>query len=268
MVGSVVGSIVESGFQALGLTFALALTSATAFLVLRCHEEGRPFGGRHSRRWAAAAILHTSVLSTVAAFIGVVLLRYVPPAVLSVVAPSGLWFSHLRRDRAERQHHAHSLGLTWILRRLHQTMAEDRLSWCDERIDLDWRPDQLAQAALSYYEYLKERLEPADRRRAQLDRRRKEVEERLEVVRLIESGASAAKVRAAMRGSRFTQAQKYATFPPDSLQLSDRLRHDAEQALKAMLAWAYKCGCYNLPVFVPSGRVPWREPEVPERPHP
>jgi hypothetical protein len=261
---------VESGVQAWTLTFTLALTSATGFMILRCRGKGRPFG-RNSRGWAVAAILHTSVLSTVAAFVAVVVLRHLPPALLGIAAPSGLWLAQLRRDRSDRQHQSHdshSLGLTWILARLHHTMTEDRIAWCERRVDLDWRVDQLLHAARAYGEYLRERLEPVERRNAKINMRLQAVEDRLEIVQLIENGASAAKVRNAMRGSRHTRDPKYARFRQDPIQMSERLRHDAEQDVRRMLKTAYECGCYRMPVFVPPGRFPWREPEIPERPHP
>lgn len=260
-----------NGVEALCLTFVLALVSATAFLLLRCQGVGRPFGGG-SRWWAMAAILLTSALSTAAAVAGVALLRYVHPALLGVIAPSGLWLGQLRRVRADerqsRSHDAHGLGLTWLLDRMHQGMAEDRLSWCEERVDRGWRLDQLVAAGRFYRDYLKERLPPAERPRAKVDMRLRAIEDRLDIVRLIENGASPLKVQAALRASRFTKGRRYEKYRRDLLHLSDLLRHDAEQELIRMLSAGYLSGCYRLPVFRPSGRVPWREPDLPARPHP
>jgi hypothetical protein len=160
------------GFLGIGTTFGLALVSAGVFLALRCHREGRLFGPS-SRWWAFAAMTLTSVTSTAAAFAGVALMRVVPPFVLGVVVPSGLWLGNIERiqrrrpeERRGRLPEVPTLGLALLLDRLHQAMADDRLTWCETRVDQMWRQDQLLAAARHYHAAVKERLPPSERRRS------------------------------------------------------------------------------------------------------
>lgn len=240
------------GLMGFGTTFLLAWLSALVFLALRCHGEGRPFGPT-SRWWALGALALTSTSSTVAAFIGVVVMRVVPPAVLGVVVPSTLYLSRLERPRPEdgrgKLAEVPTLGVPFLLDRLHQAMADDRLTWCEARVDLMWRLDQLLGAARHYHAAIKERLPPEERRRARLDARLKAIEDRLDVVRLVENGASAAKVRTALRASRVTREKRYERYRDDLGRTADLLRHHAEQDLIRMLGVAYKCRFYRLKVF-------------------
>src|SRR5919198_5762185 len=118
------------GLLELATTFGLAWVSAGVFLALRCHREGRPFGPS-SRWWALGAMVLTSATSTAAAFVGVALMRVVPPFVLGVVVPSGLWLGTIERHRPEdrrgRLPEVPTLGLTLLLDRMHQAIADDRL---------------------------------------------------------------------------------------------------------------------------------------------
>ncbi|HEU5156570.1 MAG TPA: hypothetical protein VFU43_06200 [Streptosporangiaceae bacterium] len=226
--------------------------SAGVFLALRCHREGRPFGPS-SRWWAFAAMALTSATSTAAAFAGVALMRVVPPFVLGVVVPSGLWLGKIERRRPEERRgrlpEVPTLGLALLLDRLHQAMADDRLTWCEARVDQMWRLDQLLAAARYYHAAVKERLHPSDRRRVRLDARLKAIEDRLDVVGTIENGASAAKVRAALRAARVTRERRYDRYRGDLMRLAALLRHDAEQDLIRLLDVAYRFRFYRLKVF-------------------
>jgi hypothetical protein len=239
------------GFLGIGTTFGLASVSAGVFLALRCHREGRLFGPS-SRWWALAAMAVTSGTSTVAAFAGVALMRVVPPFVLGIVVPSGLWLSNIERierrrpeARRGRLPEVPTLGLALLLDRLHQAMADDRLTWCEARVDQMWRQDQLLAAARHYHAAVKERLPPSERRRARLDARLKAIEGRLDVVGFIEDGASAAKVRAELH-ARVTRERRYERYRSDLMRLAALLRHDAEQELIRLLDIAYRFRFYRL----------------------
>jgi hypothetical protein len=252
------------------ITFVLALVSAGVFLALRCHREGRPFGPS-SRWWAFAAILLTSVTSTIAAYIGVTVMQVVPPFVVSIAVPSGLWLSALDRQppeqRPSRLPEVPLLGLGLLLDRLHQAMADDRLTWCESRVDQMWRWDQLLAAARHYKAAVKDRLPPGERGRARLDARLKAIEDRLEVVRLIEDGAAASKVHAAMHEGRVTREKRYERYRTDLMRLAALLRHDSERELVRMLGVAYRYRFYRLKPFTGAADPP-ANGAADIRPHP
>jgi hypothetical protein len=240
------------GLFAFGTTFGLASVSAAVFLALRCHRMGRPFGPS-SRWWSLAAIMVTSITSTVAAFIGVTVMDVLPPAVLGVVVPSTLYLGHIERPRPEdrrgRLPEVPTLGVALLLDRLDQAMADDRLTWCEERVDQMWRLDQLVAAARHYHAALKERLPAEQRSRLRIDARLRAVEDRLDVVRIIENGASAAKVRTAMQASRVTREKRYERYQDELGRLSQLLRHHAEQDVIRLLGEAYKFRFYRLKTY-------------------
>ena len=119
-----------SGILGLDLTFALTCASATFFLFLRCHGQGRPFGPR-SRWWALAVIGVTGVVSTAATFIAVIVVNQLPSAFfgLGVVAPSGLWLSEIRSrggdGRRSPLRDVSTLWLTRLLSRFATTRSEE-----------------------------------------------------------------------------------------------------------------------------------------------
>ena len=149
---------------ALALTFVLACASATFFLLMRCEGRGRAFGPR-SRRWAVLVIAATSLLSAVGAAALAELGRYVPAVILSlgIAAPGSLCLGRTREGIPERRtvySAAPTLWLGWLLARMTDGMAEDKLEWCEERVDAAWHCDQLILAAHFYHDYLNERLRP------------------------------------------------------------------------------------------------------------
>ncbi|HZB30276.1 MAG TPA: hypothetical protein VE465_08920 [Streptosporangiaceae bacterium] len=264
------------GLLGIVTTFGLAWVSAGVFLALRCHREGRLFGPS-SRWWALAAVALTSGTSTIAAFAGVALMRVVPPFVLGIVVPSGLWLSNIERIGRRRPEERHgripevpTLGLALLLDRLHQAMADDRLTWCESRVDQMWNQDQLLAAARYYHAAVKERLPTRERRSARLDARIKAIEGRLDMVRFIEDGASAAKVRAELRARarRERRYERYERYRDDLMRLAALLRHDAEQELIRLLDIAYRFRFYRLKGYAGATREP-RVGSVAElRPHP
>jgi hypothetical protein len=158
-----------------------------------------------------------------------------------------------------------TLGLGILLDRLHQGMAEDRLIWCEDRIDQMWPLDRLQAAARYYHARIKERVPLEERRRVKIDARLRAIEDRLDAAITIENGASATRIRAALRGSRITNDKRYERYQHDAGRLAGLLRHDAEQDLIRLLSVGYTVGCYQLAVF----RVPTREPSLSKpRPHP
>ncbi len=243
----------------LGATFLLALGSAVFFLFLRCHGSGRPFGP-HSRVWSLLVVLVTSLVSTAAAFVGVVIVAHLPFALagLGVVGPSTLWLSEIHRRRDEQRGPMHDVSTLWLnrlLARLAEAMAEDRMTWCEQRVDEAWTTDDLRMAARFYQEYMRERMTGEERRRSRVFAQLNAIETRLTVVQLIENSAGRPKVMAALRGSRAIKDSRYKNYTEDLARMADILRHDAERDLVRLLGHAYGVGLYRMPVFAPPRRV-------------
>ena len=242
-----------------GATFLLALTSAVFFLFLRCHGNGRPLGP-NSRLWALLVVLVTSMVSTAAAFVGVVLVARLPFALtgLGVAGPSTLWLSEIHRRRDEQRgpmRDVSTLWLTRLLARLGEGMAEDRMTWCEQRVDEAWTTDDLRMAAHFYQEYMRERMTGEERRRSRIFAQVNAIENRLTVVQLIENSAGRPKVIAALRGSRAIKDGRYKSYTEDLARMADILRHDAERDLVRLLGHAYGAGLYRMPVFAPPRRM-------------
>lgn len=244
----------------LGLTFVLACVSAAFFLVMRCEGKGRAFGPR-SRRWALLVALLTGGLSTGAAAILGVLGHYVPAAFLGlgVVAPSGLCLERIREglpDRRSTYAAAATLWLSWLLSRVEDEIIEDKTRWCEERVDTDWHDDELLLAAHYYHDYLAERMTDDERRRHKIHALLDSIETRLDITRIIDSGAPKSKIAEALGASRIGREHRYKRNLDDVTRLGGRLRHDAERELGRMLAAAYSSGLYRLPPYTPPPRLP------------
>jgi hypothetical protein len=260
------------GTMVVGVTLALAAVSATVFLVLRCRGVGRPFGP--GSRWSAVAVVGlTSLVSTGVAVASTTVLQHVPPVLVGAAAPSGLWLGHIRQRADGRRglgHEVSTLWLAWLLDRLHQGMADDRVKWCETRVDPRWDLHELSSAANFYYEYLKERLSPEEHRRERIHARLQGIERRLDVAQLIEDDATRSKVVTALRSSRVTKEPRYERYLNDLPRLGGILRHDAERDLVRLLGSAYRTGCYRLQAYSPSVRnpAPAYPPGRPLPPHP
>ncbi len=258
----------------LGLTFVLACVSAAFFLQLRCEGKGRAFGPR-SRWWALSVIGLTGLLSTSGALALAAAGHYLPAVVVSlgVVAPSGLCLGQIRGGVPERRsvyRAAATLWLTWLLARMGEGMAEDRLQWCEQHVDPAWHTDELIMAARSYHDYLQERLSAEERRRYRIRWLMQNIEVRLDVVQLIDTSAGRAKIVAALDASRLAQEARYRRSLDDLTRLGNRLLHDAKRDLDRLLAVAYNTGFHRLepytrparnmqPVGEPAG-TPWWHP--------
>jgi len=258
----------------LGVTFVLACVSAAFFLQLRCEGKGRTFGPR-SRWWALSVIGLTGILSTSGALALVILGHYLPAAVLGlgVVAPSALCLGQIREGVPERRSvygAAATLWLSWLLARLGEGMAEDRLDWCDRRVDPAWHPDELIMAARSYHDYLHERLSGEERRRYRIGALMQNIEARLDVVQLIENSAGRGTVIAALDASRLAQEARYRRNFDDLTRLGHRLVHDAKRDLGRLLSAAYNAGFHRLEPYTRPVRVALTraEPAGPQRWHP
>jgi hypothetical protein len=243
----------------LSITFGLACASATFFLFLRCHDTGPPFA-RHSRPWALLVILVTSVLSTGAAFVGLVVVHHLPGVFVGVglVGPSGLWLSEIHSQREERRSLLRDVSTLWLSRMLarhHEAMAEDRATWCEHHVDEEWSADELSAAARFYQEYLRERMSPAERRRSRINAQVNGIEARLTTVQLIENGAVRNKVASALQESRVTKEPRYSRNLNDLRRMADILHHDAERELVRLLGTAYGAALYRMPVFTPPRRT-------------
>jgi uncharacterized membrane protein len=252
---------------ALALTFVLACASATFFLLLRCEGRGRAFGPR-SRRWAIIVIILTSLFSAGGAAGLAVLGRYVPAVIMSlgVAMPGSLCLGRIRDGIPERRSvygAAWTLWLGFLLARMTEGMAEDKLEWCERRVDTSWHPDELILAAHYYHDYLNERLSPENRKRYRIRTLLQDVETRLDIVMIIEAHAPRSKIVAAINASRLGKEARYQRNLDDLGRLGGRLQHDARRALERMLAAAYVTGLYRLDCY----STPVRElaPEPAER---
>jgi hypothetical protein len=263
------------GTLGLGLTFVLACISAAFFLLLRCEGNGRAFGPR-SRWWGLSVIGLTGALSTGAAFAVVTVAHHLPSAFVSlgVVAPCGLWLGHIRGEgggtRRNLYRDASTFWLTWLLARMHEGMAEDRLDWCEAHADPAWDTDELTMAARFYHDYLHERLSAEERRRYRIRWLMGNIETRLDVVRLIDGSAGRAKVVAALNASRLAQEARYRRTLDDLTRLGNLLRHDAERDLGRMLGAAYSVGFHRLePYLRPAREAPRQDQRAgSDRSHP
>jgi hypothetical protein len=244
---------------ALGLTFVLACGSATFFLLMRCEGKGRAFGPR-SWRWALLVIVLTGALSTGGALALAALGHYaLPAAVLSVgiAAPGALCLERIREGIPERRSAyiaAATLWLSWLLARMSEGMAEDKLEWCERRVDHAWRGDELIMAAHSYHDYLIEHLSDEDRKRYRIRALLQDAEARLDIAMLIDARATRSRVAAAIKASRFSREARYQRNLDDLTWLGDRLSFDARRDVERMLSAAYASSLYRLERYVPPAR--------------
>ena len=248
--------------------FIVACASATFFLLKRCDGKGRPFGPS-SRRWAVLVIVLTSVLSAVGAIVVGALGRYVPAVIMSltigVAAPGGLCLGRIREGIPERRSTygaALTLWLGWLLSRMNEGMAEDKLQWCARYIDASWHPDELIMAAHHYYKYLEERLSDEDRKSYRIRALLQDVETRLDLVVLIDSDAPRSRVTTAIKTSRVGKEARYQRYLNDLARLGNRFEFDARRYLERLVAAAYLTNHYRLERYVPS--APRLSPEPAE----
>src|SRR3984893_3492176 len=250
--------------MALALTFVLACASATFFLLMSCEGKGRAFGPR-SKRWAVLVIAATSLISAVGAGALALLGRHVPAVIMSlgIAAPGSLCLGRIRAGIPERRtaySAAPTLWLGWLLARMTEGMAEDKLEWCERHVDAAWHPDELILAAHFYHDYLNERLSGEDRKRYRIRPLLQDVDTRLDIVLLIETRSPRSKVVGAINASRLGRESRYQRNLDDLTRLASRLEHDARRALERMVAAAYVTGLYRLERYTPPVRELAQEP--------
>lgn len=248
--------------------FVVACASATFFLLKRCNGKGRPFGPR-SRWWAVLVIVLTSLLSACGAVILAVLGRYVPAVIMSlgigVAAPGGLCLGRIREGIPERRNAygaALTLWLGWLLARMNEGMAEDKLRWCERYIDASWQPDELIMAAHHYYKYLEEHLSDEDRKSYRIRSLLQDLEIRLDFVLLIDSDVPRSRVIAVIKASRVGKEARYQRYLDDLPRLGSRFEHDARRYLERLVAASYLTSHYRLERYLPA--APRLSPEPAE----
>jgi len=257
---------------ALALTFLLACVSATFFLLMRCEGKGRAFGPS-SWPWSVLVVMFTSLLSAGGALSLTLLGRHVPNVImtLGIAAPGGLCLGRIREGVPERRSvysAAPTLWLGWLLARMNDGMAEDKLDWCERRVDESWHPDELILAAHFYHDYLSERLSDEDRKRYRIRGLLQDVETRIDIVMLIDAHAPRSRVVAALKTSRIGREARYQRNLDDLGRLGARLEHDARRALERLVAAAYVSSLYRLGCYTPPLRRMQREPAEPTGSHP
>ncbi|WP_405146596.1 hypothetical protein OG589_05080 [Sphaerisporangium sp. NBC_01403] len=236
-----------------GITFVLAMISATVFLILRCQRLGRPFGP--SSRWLALVVIILTALATTLVALVVTGLNDELRALVGVVAPSGLWLGYMRQRQDGRRSLGQEVMTFWLaslLERLHQAMAEDREVWCESRVDDTWSTHQLSMAAEHYHERIRQRMSADERRRERVQSRLQAIERRLDVAALIEDGAGKSKVVTALSSSPVTRKTRYQRYLNDFARLHGVLVHDAERELMRLLDSAYRCGLRSLTRYDPA----------------
>jgi hypothetical protein len=261
------------GTLGLSITLVTACISAAFFLLLRCEGKGPAFGPR-SRWWALSVVILTGALSTAVALVTLLVVHHLPSAFISlgILAPSGLWLGQIRPDTGERRNlyrDASTLWLTWLLARMQEGMAEDRMEWCEAHADPAWDTHDLIMAARFYHDYLHERLSAEERRRYRINALMRNIELRLDVARLIDGRAGRSKIIAALNTSRLSQEARYRRSVDEPALLGSRLRHDGQRDLGRLLGVAYNSGFRRLEPYAPPARTPPRDERAgSQRSHP
>jgi hypothetical protein len=243
-------------------TFVATCAIATWCVQVRCQGKGRPFGPT-SRRWAIAVIAATTLLSVAGAVILALLGHHVPVALLglSVAAPGSLCLGKIREGIPERRN-AYSAALTlwlgWLLARMSDGMAKDKQEWCESYVDAEWQPDELILAAQFYHRQLSDRLMGEDRKRYRIHAQLKDVENRLDLVLVIDANAPKNKVAALLKAAPFGKEARYQVYVNDPVRLGYRLEHDARHALERLVSAAYLTDL-RLERYVPQARRASRE---------
>ncbi len=229
-------------------TFILSLILSYGFLRLRCRGIGPPFG-RRSRYWAFFIVVATAIVSTGLGLLIVAASNHVHAAYVGVIVPAGLWFSKFppQRDQDLRLRTMPML-LTLPLSRLYDRMGDDMQDWRDIRLSaVSEEPKWVSDAVTYYYGQVAGRLRDA-KARADLDRWRDSITHKINIVRLIDMDASAARLRIALQMHPATQhIRKY--DDGDLRRLARRLESEALNELGLFLAYVYRLGHHKLLIY-------------------
>lgn len=245
-------------------TFILSMFLACGFLRLRCRGVGYPFGPR-ARFWAFFIMVATAVVSAGAGLLVVFASRQNHAAYGGIIMSGGLWFGSLppQGDKLSSGRSFPAAVWAFPLSRLYDRMGDDMQEWCDTRLRAaSPKPHWIADAVTYYYDQVRQGLRDGQAR-ASLDRWHDSITHKIGIVRMIDSDATTARVRAALQMHPATQhMRKYAD---DELPwLATRLESDALNELHLFLAYVYRLGHHKLLIypFRPSAhRVQVRRPE-------
>jgi hypothetical protein len=233
-------------------TFVLSLISAYGFVRLRCRGIGSPFGP-HARYWAWLIMAATAVAATGVGVL-IILASSAVFAFVGLVVPGELWLLKLppQRDLEMRPR-----LLTLPFSRLYDAIGDDMEAWCEirERAVAE-RPQWIADAAQYYYgqvtghlsdEHAPGRLRD-EKARADLDRWRDSIKNKIAVVQLADQGAKPDRLRAAVHMHLSAQdVRRYGDDDP--ARLARRLEADALNELHLFLAYIYRLGYRKLLIY-------------------
>lgn len=231
-------------------TFAISAVSAYLFLRLRCRGTGYPLGPR-ARRWAAAVILITAVVSTGLGVAAVAVSHHLRAAYVGVVVPSGLWLgkaSRLRLKRGSLLPESVIACFTFPVRRLDDRMGDDLQDWCDIRSSaVQANPELTSDAAEHYYLQVANLLKD-DKDRTELDYWRASIRHKTRTARLAGLDTTPARLRTALASHPSTRdSRQYAADDPQTL--ARRLTCDADSELNLLLAHSYRLGYRKLVIY-------------------
>jgi len=237
-------------------TFVLSLILAYGLLRRGCRGIGSPFGPR-ARYWAWLILVATAVVATGVGVL-IILASSVAFALVGVVVACGLRFVKLppQRDLEMRPRLLSDL-LTLPFSRLYDRIGDDMEAWCDirERAAAA-RPQWIADAAQYYYIQLTGH--PSDERaagrlrdekaRADLDRWRSSIKNKIAIVQLAHQGAKPDRLRGALHMHLPAQdVRRYGDDDP--ARLARRLEAEALNELHLFLAYIYRLGYRKLLIY-------------------
>lgn len=163
-----------------------------------------------------------------------------------MVAPGGLCLDRIRDDLPDRRSTyaaAATLWLSWLLARMDDEMVEDKASRCEERIDPEWHDDELLLAAHFYHDYLAERIPGDGRRRYRIHAMLDSIETRLDITRIIDSGAPKSKIVDTLSATRLGREHRYKRNLDDVTRLGGRLRNENSAGCSVPPTEAAYTGC-------------------------
>jgi hypothetical protein len=235
------------------LTGLLSIISAWGFLLARCRGDGRAFGPT-SKWWAVAVVLTTGAAASVLGVAGAAAGHHVRAFYIGLAVPSALWLDKAAKQRSSREGGSNTLlpealvvWLTFFVQRMDDRMGDDLQAWCDDRVRVaSGNPLLLLEAARYYHGCIVVRFRRNDACRKDFDVAMESIRHKVEVIRLIDRGATEDRVNTELRKNPSTRplAGRY-----ELGYLESRLQDSAENDLAFMLAEAYRRGCDKLVIY-------------------